>query len=516
MTGSLLLAGCASPRVLDGKVAREAEQAAAVAPGVSGETVADAAAVVVPADSDLSPLLLDAATALNLASAHSRTLQTRREDLYRSALTLFGTRRDFEVEWSGTLDFVLAADREGTESQRAGANLSASRILPTGGRATVEGEQNWADLGLGFADDERYDARVSARLDQPLLAGAGRSANYEALTQAERDYRYALRDFALERQDFAIDIVRAYYDLLRQGRVLDNTRTNYQQFVFLRERSEALFQVNRAPAIDVLRSQQEELTALNRLTSTEEGYRIQQGRFLLQLGLPSVRPAEVAGDPPERKPVAMEEADAVALALTRRVDLLTERDRVEDARRRLRVARNLARPEVDAFGAVIWSDDQASSVDAQRLEEEWRAGISADLPFDRRDERDAVRRGELDVAAAERRLAEREDAVALDVRESFSRLRSFTVALDIELKNIEIAERRAENALMQFRNGKLSNRDVVEAANGLLDARNAYITALINYEVQRLTLLRQAGLLDVARDGSFIELDAAASLETTP
>jgi len=131
--------------------------------------------------------------------------------------------------------------------------------------------------------------------------------------------------------------------------------------------------------------------------------------------------------------------------------------------------------------------------------------VTAEIPFDRRDRRDAIRRAELDREAAERRYAEQFDVILLEVRESYSRLRSLTVSVDIQLKNIEIAEKRAKNALLQFRNGTLSNRDVVEAANQLLDARNAYITALTDYEVQRLNLLRQVGLLGVARDGAIIE-----------
>jgi hypothetical protein len=40
-----------------------------------------------------------------------------------------------------------------------------------------------------------------------------------------------------------------------------------------------LFKVSRAPAIDVLRSQQEELSAVNRLQGAEESYALQVSRF---------------------------------------------------------------------------------------------------------------------------------------------------------------------------------------------------------------------------------------------
>ena len=511
MVGHFLLAllvvtGCYAPRALDRKVERLVEEKAPVESGISEEVVADSVQVMQAPDlPDAGPVLLDVSRVLSIATLTSRNLQNRRDDLYQAGLSLFGTRRDFGFNLSGTLGYVFSAGDDRDEQRTGTADVALERILPTGGRAVVSGSQQVSEDDGDPSGSTVYSSRGQIRVDQPLLAGFGYSASHEDLIQAERDYTYALREFSLERQEFAINIVREYYNLLGQRKVLENTRTNYHQFVFLRERSDALFQVNRAPAIDVLRSQQEELTALNRLTSTEESYRIQVGRFLVLLGLPSTQEAELADDIPEMKRVSLDEQKAMDLARENRLDLMTERDRVEDARRRVAVARNQFRPEVNAFGSSDWVSGDAESVSDQEYANDWRAGVTAEIPFDRRDERDSLRRAELALDAAERRLAEQTDVTALEVRESYSRLRSLTVSVEIQLKNIEIAEKRAKNALLQFRNGTLSNRDVVEAANGLLDARNAYISALTDYEVQRLNLLRQVGLLDVARDGAIVE-----------
>ncbi|HMP89183.1 MAG TPA: TolC family protein [Kiritimatiellia bacterium] len=510
--GSLLVfiflaTGCASPRALDGKVKREVERQAALEVGVTGETVADAAQAmktpVFPADESI---LLDVNSVLNVATDFSRNLQNRRDDLYRAGLSLFGTRRNFGIRMDGTIEYVLSGGDDQNDRQRAGLTLGANRILPTGGRIAVTGSQLWNEETSDGVSDENYSGSARLRLDQPLLSGAGYTASHESLLQAERDYVYALRRFSLERQDFGINILREYYRLLGNRKVLENTRTNYHQFVFLRQRSEALFQVNRAPAIDVLRSQQEELSAYNRLISTEESYQIQVGRFLVLLGLPSSQAAELADDIPEMRKVDLDEEAAVKLALDRRMDLHIVRDQVEDARRKLQVARNLFLPEINAFGAANWVTGESERFSGQRYDNSWQAGVRAEIPLDRRTERDAVKNAELNVLAADRRLAEQIENVTLEVRESYSRLRSLTVSVDIQLKNIEIAEKRATNALLQFRNGRLSNRDVVEAANGLLDAQNAYVNALADYEIQRLTLLRQIGMLDVTREGVLVEL----------
>ena len=97
--------------------------------------------------------------------------------------------------------------------------------------------------------------------------------------------------------------------------------------------------MDRAPAIDVLRSQQQELTALNRLTEVQEGFTIAVGRFLADLGIPIETEVELMEGRPELREVTVSEPEALELALDRRLDLMTARDRVEDAERKLSIAR---------------------------------------------------------------------------------------------------------------------------------------------------------------------------------
>lgn len=500
----LLMSGCYSASRMDRLVYEEIASEAGQDTGISSNVVdgASASARERPRASD-DVLVLDRQRALILATQYSRELQTKRDTLYRAGLSLFGSRRNFGLQVNGTIEYVIEGPDASEQTEQAKAIANIEQLLPSGGRFSASGT---ASTGINAEDGSPDNSSAEIRIDQPLLSGAGYTASHEELIQAERDFIYALRTFTLERQDFAIETLRGYYDLLRQRKALENAGTNYYQFVFLRQRSEALFKVNRAPAIDVLRSQQEELSALNRLTSAEELYRVGMGRFLISLGLSPDATADVADDVPAVRDIGMDETNAVALALRRRLDVQTTRDQRDDARRRVDVARNAYRPDVSAFGQATWSNGESVLFTNSASGESWQAGVRAEIPFDRRDERDAVRVAELALAAAERSLDEKIETVTLDVREAFSRIRSLRVSVDVEQKNIDIAQKRSKNALLEFRNGRLSNRDVVEAANGLLAAQNAYISALTDFDIQRLTLLRQIGLLDVARDGSLIEL----------
>lgn len=478
------------------------------------EAEVERATVVEP--SAETPEAIDLKEALRLAARHNRELQASREALYVDTLSLFGARRGYEFALAGSVGYILNNTADG-QTGRGSAELSAQRKLPTGGTISLTGEASQSDRRPDGAESTTtYDSGARLRMDQPLLAGAGYEAGHAPLIQAERSYVYALRDFVLKRQDQALQVMSEYFSLLQAKRVQENNQLNVAQVTFLRQRSEALFKVSRAPAIDVLRSQQEELGAVNRLQSGQESYAIQVRRFLLFLGLPAVGTVAVRDDIPAVRWLEVAEDTVWAVAQARRLDLLTASDRVADAERDVRVARNAYRPELNLYGEAGLEGREAESLSNQEYDSAQSVGVKLELPLDLRDERDAVKRATLGLNAARRTREEKMDSVRLEIASSLSELRTLRTTVELEARNIEVAEKRARNASLRFRNGELSNRDVIEAENDLLNARNAWGQARVDYELQRVRFLRNLGLLDVAEDGTLIELPFPAKDDVTP
>lgn len=501
--GLLLLVGCAS---LDEQVTHQSATTASAVGEMASRVSVEVERAVAPEPVAELPAVLNLTDALRLATLHNREVQAARESLYLDTLSLFGARRDYGVTVAGSVDYILNKDKDSTTG-RSTVQLSAQRSLPTGGNVSLSGEASQSDQRPDGADNQTsYSSRGRLRVDQPLGAGAGYEASHASLIQAERDYVYALRDFVVQRQDQALQVMRQYFTVLQARRVQENNRLNVTQVQFLRQRSEALFKVSRAPAIDVLRSQQEELSAVNRWQAGAENYALQVRRFLVYLGLSATDTTEVQDEIPVVKSLAREEGAALAVALTRRLDVLNVIDRLSDAERALRVARNAHRVEVGVFGEAGLEGQDADTFSDQDYDSSQSAGVTLELPLDRRDERDAVKRAALALQAARRARQEKLDEVRLEIASAMSELRTQYTTVDLEARNIEVAEKRARNASLRFRNGELSNRDVIEAENDLLNARNAWGQARIDYELQRVQLLRHLGLLDVAEDGTLIEL----------
>ena len=501
------VAGCRTSTELDGQIQRRVDAAGSAAKGVSAMTLNDAARA--PA-AQFAPLetnaVLDLRTAQQLAVRYSRTMQSKRDQLRVAALAALSAERNVAFLPSGTLDYVMNRAEEETD-RSATLRLQATRVLPSGGALTLRGESGLAVAGgVTNAAGMTYTSLAGISLHQPLLAGAGYEASHESLTQAERSLVYSLRSFALERQDFAIGILRSFYGLLTQRQVLKNTRSNAEQATFLRRRSEALFRIRRAPAVDVMRSQQQELAASNRLALAESEFDIAVRRFLVDLGVSApAQPALEGGVPPIR-PIGIPPAAAERLAFENRLDLLTLRDQEEDAKRRLRLARQALDPELNAdAGAELSGSSTEGAFRGMDTSHRLSAGLSLTLPLDRRPEREAVKNAEIAATQAARAVADKEESIRLGIMEGYRRLSVLQQSAAIQRDNMELAERRAAYASLRFKNGELSNRDVVEAEDELLDARNAYANALVDYELQRVGLLRDMGTMDVAADGALIE-----------
>jgi len=508
----LAAAGCTAPERLDRQVHEALTETATTLPGLTTNTLADAVGRREPAPAAEPELALDLDAALRLATRHSRDLQGQREQLYLSGLNLLSQDRAFGVELASTVSYVFEAGSDTDEQTSYNADLSAKRKLPTGANLSIS-----ASTGLDTTTDpdaeesDSHSSSVGVRLDQPLLAGAGYESTHDSLIQARRSLLYALRGFALQRQDFALGILQRFQALLTRQTVLRNIEGNVEQSVFLRRRSEALFKVNRAPAIDVLRAQQQELRAKNQLAVAQSDFEIDTARFLIELGLRPDTHIAIKGRVPSMTPVPFEQDACIRLALRNRLDLATARDRHEDRKRAVRIARRGMLPHLDAFGRLTLSGEDTPNFSEQSLDSDsYSAGLTLQVPLDRRDERDALRKANINLNASARALEQKQYTVRIEVRESFSRLKALANTVRIESRTMQIAERRARNAIQRFKIGELSNRDVVEAENELLDARNAHARALAEYELQRLRLLKNIGLLDITPDGTFLEPPAAA------
>jgi len=456
---------------------------------------------------------IDLVDAIDISIDRRREYQTQKENLYLTGLTLTRARHDFSpILFGGSTAELGSVGSSGDEISRqltVRSRAGFSQLLKSGGALALDIAHNIFRfyVGGGAAPPTRF---LSAGITQPLLRGAGPSAT-ETLTQSERDVVYAIRSFSRFQKRNALDITSEYFRILQEKDRVRNEYFNYRNLIAFTERATELAR-DRLPRFQVDQARQDELRARNRYVLTVNAYRSRIDDFKLTLGLPvggelfvddgALRDLERGG----LTPLPLDEGSALAIASEHRLDLLNEIDRFEDARRRIAVAAEALQPGLDLF-AGIDLDSPAGRTYSNFDPEVYRGslGLDLDLPLDNLPERNAYRRARI---AFERQL--RELTLALDEIHSEVRagLRGLALArerYEIQRSALDLANQRVEAVNLLLETDRAETRDLLEARNAQLGARNALTSALIDYHLTRLELLFDLGVFDPERDRFWAE-----------
>lgn len=447
-----------------------------------------------PADAT-QPTVLSLGDAIRVGVQHSRRYQTERENLYLAALSLTSMRHRYDPIFFGDAAADVAS-RESIETLGGAIGFGVRRMLETGGDLSVSIVSNFLRYLSGGDYSDSAMSAFRASLTQPLLRGAGRRIALEPLTQAERNVVYAIRDFVRFRRSFSVGVAQEYYALLQRRDELENARANAESLRRDLDRSQLMAKAGMQPEFQVDQTKQNELAAQDRYVRAKEDYERGLDAFKITLGLPTE--VRIEPDPAELVVLASKVVEpldisvdlALRTALEQRLDLLTAHDRLEDASRRVYVAADALRPELDLLlSAGVDTEGESQPLNFRSSQPSGSAGLELELPLDRLDERNAYRRALIDVWAAERDLTERSDRITLEVRNALRRLEQAEQSYVIRDNSLALARRRVESVSLLQQAGQAAARDLLEAQEALLTAANAVTASLVDHYNARLDLL---------------------------
>lgn len=442
---------------------------------------------------------------LAYAISHSPDYRSRKEDLFLTALDLLIQRHLWGPRFFDTISSQVTGTPEGGDHAQAMElinTLSVTQRLPNGGAVSAGALVDFVDqLRNGVGGDDTQAAQLFFTGTLPLLRGAGQSAR-EDLIQAERNLVYAGRTFEHFRRQFLVNVSTRYYDLLRLGDEIENRQRQVDNFEWLSHRTEALANAGRIALFEVQRAQQQVLFARNNLVNSREQYGAQLDALKLTIGMPiaqpvRIAPSEVVIATPEVNPTASVEA-----ALRFRLDLQNVSDQADDARRRVDVAKNGLLPDLNLNADVRVNTDSARArgeADFDLGSSSYTAGATFGVPLDRKIEQVQYRRALVDYERSQRSLTLQRDQVALEVRLSIRQIEQARFTLELQNRNIEIANKRLRGVLLRLRS--LGPRDFIEAQGDLLEARNRRDLALRDLRVSILNYLLDTGQMRVTPEG---------------
>lgn len=215
------------------------------------------------------------------------------------------------------------------------------------------------------------------------------------------------------------------------------------------------------------------------------------------------------------EPVALKQESAVQFALENRLDLMNRRSQVVDAYRRVEVAANNLRSQLDVnVQATIGTDpDKPNPLSFDDDENVYRAGFQLDGPLNRMSERNAYRATQVAYQRSRRDYMQTEDEIVNAVREDLRRLRIQRLNFQIVRQQLITATRQVDEAQFNLRTAVQSStnltRDLLQALQGLLSAKNNLVSSWIGYKVSRIRLFVDLELLYLDDAGRWTNEDLA-------
>ena len=256
------------------------------------------------------------------------------------------------------------------------------------------------------------------------------------------------------------------------------------------------------------RALQEKLKAFDTSIQAEREYKQALDEFKITLSLPTTAEFQLDENELEALRVAervkpdFSEAEVIEEALLRRLDMANTADAVIDAQRKVFVAADALRAELNLIGSAdAISARRGDRNTLQSFREEYGLGFELDLPLDRVPEQHVYRKALITLNQRQRDYDLASDMVRLEVRQAYRDLEEAAERHKVQLEALELAKTRFNKTYLLLQYSKANSRRVLRAQNDLFEAQNAATQTLVDYTIATLNFYRDTGVLHVRPDG---------------
>jgi outer membrane protein TolC len=466
-------------------------------------------------DNTLYPLPLTLPQTVAIATTYNRQYNTEKDNLYLTALDFTEIRHVYEPMPFFGGEAGYRKDGRNDEGTGLFTRYGFNELLATGTQVGV-------DVGLGFLDIATGDMRsgfssiFTAVVSQPLLRGAGRKIALENLTQGQQNVLYQIRTFNRFRKSFVTSIVTQYYEVLGLYDRQLNACDYYVELAKICDSLEKRAKSGRIERYEFEQAEQDRLIALANYVKARKDYEGALDDFKMRLSVSPKTQLQL-----DRNELAifkqgnlgvfsLSEDEAITIALNQRLDLANAADIVIDAERKVDLAADAIRAELNLIGYVGVQKPErtvfgANPGELARTRDRYQLSAELDLPIDRLFEKNNYRRALIELMQRQRYHQELTDTVVLEVRRSYRDLKEAHFRYEIERKNFSVARARTNHTLSLLQYDRASTRDVLDAQEDLLDAKDAETSALVDYLVAGIEFLRDTGTMKIKPDGMWEE-----------
>ncbi|MBD3306893.1 hypothetical protein GF339_10705, partial [candidate division KSB3 bacterium] len=301
----------------------------------------------------------------------------------------------------------------------------------------------------------------------------------------------------LAQQQLMINVASAYYGILRDQILIDVNERALERARLLLQAAEAKLEVGMASKMDVFRAELQVLTAENGMVDAAESFENTRRRFNLLLGADLETDVALSSQL-EYTPMTVNKDLLVQQALENRLEILNEQENVEEAERRVKIAKQNLYPPLDVTVQYTWSGEGNAFEDSLDIETSfWGIGLRSSFDLNLAQERAAYQQAQLSLNSAVRSLESTRQDVMLEVLQTITSVQQAQARVQLQERSVLQAEKQLELSQLRYKKGLSDNLDVIDAEEALMQAKSSYYSAIVQHLIAKMKLKQATGTLDV-------------------
>lgn len=349
---------------------------------------------------------------------------------------------------------------------------------------------------LGFSsypyriDPYRY-FRITATLTQPLyLAGRMLSQYRSAKLQVESD----LAQLSVTRQDLALDVATAYYNIIRYEKLLDVNAQSIGTLQRIRKRAWDFFQSKIFSKADYLATDSQIFEARRNRNLLKTSLQDARDQLNYLLRLPPEASVELQGNY-EYKPVSNNLDNIFTIAARNRIELVKAGIAVEQARAAAEYAKADLLPSVYVQTRGSRLNDDWNVADPEAVSE-WTIEGVLRWRFDMFRSRETLKAKKTGTAKADAARVKLAEDIMRNVLKAYRNLKRTEQDILVNGEAVR-SNRERYRVVIERYDGQLANyTEALNAHSALYQSLLAYNDALMEYQINMATLEREMGTLD--------------------
>jgi len=436
---------------------------------------------------EVSPVLsLD--DAIKLALKQNVNLESARDRVSSANIALETAKSEFKIKIRPELSGLF----QEAEDLRQNYALRISKKNHIGGELSWQAK-TWIDDSL----ENQYQTDLTIAYTQPLLRRWGKLLTTEELVSAEQRTVSQYRSLLLAQQQLMVNVATAYYGILRDQMLVEVNGRALERAKTLLQAAEAKLKVGMASKMDVFRAELQVLTAENGVVDARESLESTKRRFNLLLGA-DLATEFVLSTTLEYNSISVDQDQLIQQALENRLEIQEAYENLNDAERRVKIARQNLYPPLDVSVQYTLSGEGNAFNESLGMEDSrWGIGINSSFNLDFTRDRAAYQQAQLAYNGSIRSLQSVEQDVMLEVLQTVTSVKQAEARVYFQEQSVFQAEKQLELAELRYKKGLSDNLDVIDAEESLIKAKTSYYSTIVQHLIAGMKLKQVTGTLEV-------------------